>query len=148
MNLDRALLNNLFMVVIIAVLILFMWLSTRKQRKRQQEQEDWLNNLQPGDEVATIGGIIGTVVEADIAHDQVVIDSEGTKLRMRVQSIRQAPVVPHYADEDAPSEDSQNSENLEEQAAHATEPNQADEASKQEPVEANEKLTSEDYKNE
>ena len=57
MNLDRALLNNLFMVVIIAVLILFMWLSTRKQRKRQQEQENWLNNLQPGDEVATIGGI-------------------------------------------------------------------------------------------
>lgn len=145
---NPALLNNLFMVVIIAVLILFMWLSTRKQRKRQQEQENWLNNLQPGDEVATIGGIIGTVVEADIAHDQVVIDSEGTKLRMRVQAIRQAPVVPHYADEDAPAEDSQNSENLEEQASHATEPNQADEASKQEPVEANEKLTSEDYKNE
>ena len=34
---NPALLNNLFMVVIIAVLILFMWLSTRKQRKRQQE---------------------------------------------------------------------------------------------------------------
>ena len=56
------LLSMLPMLLIIGVMIVFMVISSRKQKKQDQEIANMRNNLQVGDEVTTIGGIIGKVV--------------------------------------------------------------------------------------
>jgi preprotein translocase subunit YajC len=91
---------EIFMIILIVALIVMMWWSSRKQKKSQQQRDDWRNNLKPGDKVATVSGLLGTIKEADPAHDQVVIDSEGSLSRWRIQAIVEPPVIPHYADED------------------------------------------------
>ena len=50
------------MILIIGVMIVFMVISARKQKKQDQEIANMRNNLQVGDEVTTIGGIIGKIV--------------------------------------------------------------------------------------
>ena len=49
---------------ILPILLLFilMWfLVIRPQRRRQQEQQRVMDNLSPGDEIITAGGLYGTV---------------------------------------------------------------------------------------
>ena len=48
-----------FMIVILVALIAMMWWQSRKAKQQQQERKDFRENLQPGTEIITIGGIIG-----------------------------------------------------------------------------------------
>ncbi|MBQ9681537.1 MAG: preprotein translocase subunit YajC [Aeriscardovia sp.] len=92
--------NSLVMVILIIAMVVFMWWSMRKQKKQQQVQQDWRHALKPGDPVATVSGLLGTVKEIDIPRDQIVIDSEGSLSRWRIQAIVKAPVVPAYISDD------------------------------------------------
>ncbi|HXY74333.1 MAG TPA: preprotein translocase subunit YajC [Dehalococcoidales bacterium] len=66
----------LIMIGFIAVLFILMYfLTIRPQRKRQKEQASMLNNLQRGDRIVTIGGMIGTV--ENVSEDSVVLKTEG-----------------------------------------------------------------------
>ena len=47
---------------ILLLLFILMWfLVIRPQRRRQQEQQRVMDNLSPGDEIVTAGGLYGTV---------------------------------------------------------------------------------------
>ena len=92
--------NSLVMVIVIISMVVFMWWSMHKQKKQQQVQQDWRHALKPGDPVATVSGLLGTVKEIDIPRDQIVIDSEGSLSRWRIQAIVKAPVVPAYISDD------------------------------------------------
>ncbi|MBR4399756.1 MAG: preprotein translocase subunit YajC [Aeriscardovia sp.] len=92
--------NYLLIIAMIIVIIIFAIFSMRRSKKTRTTQEEWLKNLRPGDPVATVSGLLGTVKEIDIRHDQVVIDSEGSLSRWRVQAIVKPPVVPAYAGEE------------------------------------------------
>lgn len=97
--------STIFMVVIIVVMIGFMWWQSRKQKQRQQDTVDWRNSLAPGTEVATVSGLLGVIKEVDAEHDQVVIDSEGSLSRWRIQAITKPPIVPAYVSDDEVDED-------------------------------------------
>jgi len=60
-----------------------------RQRARQRARQEMLNALEVGASVRTIGGIIGTLVAIDDL--EVVLDVEGTRLRM----LRRAVQEPH-----------------------------------------------------
>jgi preprotein translocase subunit YajC len=92
--------QSIFMIVIIVVMIGFMWWQSRKQKQRQQQTVDWRTSLQPGSEVATVSGLLGVVKEVDLDHDQIIIDSEGSLSRWRIQAITKPPVVPAYVSDD------------------------------------------------
>jgi preprotein translocase subunit YajC len=49
------------------IFLIFYWLLIRPQRKDRQKHEELVAGLKKGDEIVTMGGIIGTVVhlEAD-----------------------------------------------------------------------------------
>ena len=48
--------------IMILVMVLFMWLFIyRPQKKQQQKETEMRNSLEIGDEVTTIGGIVGRV---------------------------------------------------------------------------------------
>ena len=88
----NSLLSMLPMLLIIGVMIVFMVVSSRKQKKQDKEIEDMRNNLQVGDEVTSIGGIIGRVVS--IKEETCVIETsrDGTKIRLLKSAISRVDV--------------------------------------------------------
>ena len=76
----------------IAILGLVMFFSFRKQKKQDQEVANMRNSLQVGDEVTTIGGIIGKVVS--IKDETCVIETSRncTKIRILKSSIARVDV--------------------------------------------------------
>ena len=50
---------------IILLIAVFYFLLIRPQQKRSQQHKKLLQTIEPGDEVVTIGGMFGDVVEAD-----------------------------------------------------------------------------------
>ena len=91
-NTGADLLSMLPMLLILGVMIVFMVISSRKQKKQDQEIADMRNNLQVGDEVTTIGGIIGKVVS--IKEETCVIETsrDGTKIRFLKSAISRVDV--------------------------------------------------------
>ncbi|MGI9649191.1 MAG: preprotein translocase subunit YajC [Acidimicrobiia bacterium] len=69
--------NLVLIVVVFGGLFLFMSL---RQRRRVRERNAFLETLTVGDEVRSYGGVIGTV--QSITDDEVVVVSEGTRLRL------------------------------------------------------------------
>jgi len=57
--------GNSFFVIILVLLALMYFLMIRPQRARQRKQAETLNSVSPGDEIVTIGGIYGDVVEVE-----------------------------------------------------------------------------------
>ena len=81
------------MVLVVGVMFFFMF---RSQKKQEKEANDMRNNLQIGDEVTTIGGIIGEIVR--IKDETVTIETgkDRTKIRILRSAIRTVDV--HAAD--------------------------------------------------
>ena len=75
--------------IMILVMVLAMWLFIyRPQKKQQQKETEMRNSLEIGDEVTTIGGIVGRVVA--IKEDTFVLEtgSDRTKIRFRRAAIQ------------------------------------------------------------
>ncbi|WP_339349656.1 preprotein translocase subunit YajC [Bifidobacterium indicum] len=92
--------SMLFMIVIIALMIVMMWFSSRRNRQQQTAVQDFRASLKPGDEVATSTGLLGKIVSVDQEKEQVVLDSEGSLSRWRIQAITKPPIVPAYVHDD------------------------------------------------
>ncbi len=76
---------------VVAIIVMFFF-SSRSQKKQEKEQNEMRNNLAVGDEVTTIGGIIGRVVS--IKEETCVIETthERTKIRILKSSISRVDV--------------------------------------------------------
>ena len=79
----------LIMVLMFVALYFFM---LRPQKKQEKETNDMRNNLQVGDEITTIGGIIGKVVS--IKEETVMIETghDRTKIRILKTAVRNVDV--------------------------------------------------------
>jgi preprotein translocase subunit YajC len=95
-----------------AILFVFMYLMIiRPQRQAQRKQASMIENLKPGDEVITAGGLYGDVVE--VMDDRISLEiSEDIEVEVAKGAI--ASIIPAEAFEDAPAE-------LEEPQAEAAE---------------------------
>ena len=81
------------MLIMIAMLILVFWLfMIRPQKKQEQRDAEMRNALEVGDEVTTIGGIIGKVVS--IKGETFVLETtrDKTKIRFLKGAIRNVDV--------------------------------------------------------
>ena len=88
------------LIVIVVVFGGMMWWQSKKAKQQQQEKQDFRRNLQPGTEVITIGRVIGKVVEVDEQYEEIVIDSEGSKLRFGFNAIAREYIRPAYVSDD------------------------------------------------
>ena len=79
-------------LIMIAILGIVMFFSFRKQKKQDQETNNMRNNLQVGDEITTIGGIIGKIVS--IKEETCVIETsrDGTKIRILKSAVSRVDV--------------------------------------------------------
>ncbi len=85
--------NWITTVVMIGVLILVFWLfMIRPQKKQEQKDREMRDALAVGDEVTTIGGIIGKIVS--IKGDTFVLETtkDKTKIRFLKGAIRSVDV--------------------------------------------------------
>lgn len=90
----------IMLIVIVVVFGGMMWWQSKKAKQQQQEKQDFRRNLQPGTEVITIGQVIGKVVEVDEQYEEIVIDSEGSKLRFGSNAIAREYIRPAYVSDD------------------------------------------------
>lgn len=79
----------ILMVVLFVALYFFM---IRPQKKQEKETNEMRNNLQVGDEITTIGGIIGKIVS--IKEETVTIETshDRTKIRILKTAVRNVDV--------------------------------------------------------
>ena len=73
---------TIIMMVVMGVLVIgMMFFSSRKNKKEKKQYEDMLQNLQIGDEVTTIGGIIGRIVS--VKGETVLVETGRDKVKIR-----------------------------------------------------------------
>ena len=82
---------GLFLIMGVIVVGVF-WFSSRSQKKQEKERNDLRDNLQVGDEITTIGGIIGKIVS--IKEETITIETshDRTKIRFLKSAVRSVDV--------------------------------------------------------
>ncbi|WP_368491437.1 preprotein translocase subunit YajC [Bifidobacterium tibiigranuli] len=86
-------------VVLIVLMGGMMWWQSKKAKQQQAEVKTFRENLVPGTEVVSIGGVIGKVVSVDTKYEEIVIDSEGSLLRFKASAVNKTYVRPAYVDD-------------------------------------------------
>ncbi|MBQ8287295.1 MAG: preprotein translocase subunit YajC [Clostridia bacterium] len=78
--------------ILVVMLVVMYFIMIRPQKKKDREDAAMRNNLMVGDEITTIGGIIGRVVS--IKDETCVIETSkaGTKIRILKTAIRSVDV--------------------------------------------------------
>ena len=85
--------DGIFSIIIIVVMFVALYFfMIRPQKKQEKEIADMRNNLQVGDEITTIGGIIGKIVS--IKEETIMIETghDRTKIRLLRSAVRTVDV--------------------------------------------------------
>ena len=78
--------------LIVVMFVALYFFMIRPQKKQERQINDMRNNLQVGDEITTIGGIIGKIVS--IKEETVMIETghDRTKIRILKSAVRNVDV--------------------------------------------------------
>ena len=78
--------------MIVIMFVVFYFFGIRPQKKQEKEAAAMRNSLQVGDEITTIGGIIGKIVS--IKEETCVIETTrgGTKIRILKSAVSRVDV--------------------------------------------------------
>ena len=79
-------------IMLVGMFVAMYFLTIRPQKKADKEANEMRNNLQIGDEITTVGGIIGRIVS--IKEETCVIETsrDGTKIRILKTAVRNVDV--------------------------------------------------------
>jgi preprotein translocase subunit YajC len=78
--------NYTFLISLVLMVGIFYFLLIRPQQRRVRQQRELVDSLDVGDEVVTIGGMFGTILEMD--EESVTLDAGGgTRLRYLKQAV-------------------------------------------------------------
>lgn len=69
-------------IMIVAMIGIFYFMLIRPENKRKKEAEQTRNSVKTGDEIITIGGITGKVV--NVKDDRIVIETGADQVRMEL----------------------------------------------------------------
>ena len=72
--------TSLIMLVVIMVIFYFMIMRPESKKKKQQEQ--MRNELSVGDEIITIGGLVGKIVS--VSEENIVFETSEDRVRIEV----------------------------------------------------------------
>ena len=72
--------SSILMLVVMFGIFYFMLI--RPESKRKKKDEEMRSSIRNGDEIITIGGICGTVV--DVKEDRIVIETSKDQVRMEL----------------------------------------------------------------
>ena len=79
-------------VMLLLVVVFFYFFLIRPQKKQEKAANDMRNNLHVGDEITTIGGVIGQIVS--IKEETITIETskDRTKIRFLRSAVRSVDV--------------------------------------------------------
>jgi preprotein translocase subunit YajC len=84
--------SSLSFIMMFAVFFVFIYFAIwRPQNKRAREQQDMLSSLAKGDEIATVGGVIGRITKIS---DKVITLSVANNVEMLLQKNSVISVLP------------------------------------------------------
>ena len=69
-------------LMIVAMLGIFYFMLIRPENKRKKEAEQTRNSVKTGDEIVTIGGIVGKVV--NVKDDKIVMETSADQVRIEL----------------------------------------------------------------
>ncbi|MBR6514190.1 MAG: preprotein translocase subunit YajC [Clostridia bacterium] len=69
-------------IMLVAIIPVFYFFMIRPQKKQEKEKQAMMNNLEVGDEITTIGGIIGEIVS--IKEETVTIETARERNKIRI----------------------------------------------------------------
>ena len=80
--------NPMSLILMVGVFVLMYFMMIRPQKKRQKEEQEMRDSIQIGDEIVTIGGIMGRVVT--VKDDSIVIETgtDSTKIKFLKSAIQ------------------------------------------------------------
>ncbi len=78
--------------ILVLVVVVFYFFIIRPQKKQEREASAMRDNLAVGDEVTTIGGIIGQIVSIKGETVTIVTSKDKTKIRFLKNAIRNVDV--------------------------------------------------------
>lgn len=84
-----------YLIVMVAV---FYFLLIRPQKKREKETRMMLDAMRPGDEVITIGGVMGNILS--VKEDRVVIETGANKTKLTFEKSAVKTVLTVHDDEE------------------------------------------------
>ena len=70
------------MIVLLVVMVAMFFFTSRSNKKQEKQAQDMRDSLQVGDEITTIGGIIGKVVS--IKEETLVLETSHDRTRIRI----------------------------------------------------------------
>ena len=68
------------LIMLVGMVVLFYFMMIRPENKRKKEAEEMRSSLKAGDEVTTIGGVTGTVV--DVKENKFVLETGADRVRI------------------------------------------------------------------
>ena len=74
--------STMSIIMIVGMVALMYFMMIRPQKKKQKEEQAMRDNLQIGDEITTIGGIIGKIVT--IKEDSLIIETGADRNHMKI----------------------------------------------------------------
>jgi len=94
--------NAQLLISLLLMVAIFYFLLIRPQQRRMRQQRTLIEDLDVGDEIITIGGLVGTLTSVEEDWFEVEI-SPGTRVRLLKSAIaRKVPEdVPEVEDEEA-----------------------------------------------
>ena len=77
--------GQLFITILVYIAVFggMYLIMVRPQQKRRKEEEQLRNSLKLGDEVTTIGGIVGRVINIKDGSDSLVIETANDKIKIK-----------------------------------------------------------------
>ena len=70
-------------IMLVVMVAVFYFMLIRPENKRKKEAEQMRSSVKVGDEITTIGGIVGTVVH--VKEDKIVIETSADQVRVEFQ---------------------------------------------------------------
>lgn len=86
------------LIYLVLMVVFFYFVLIRPQQKREKKTRMMLNDMRPGDEVITIGGIMGNIVS--IKEDRVVIETGANRTKLTFEKSAVKSVLTVHEDED------------------------------------------------
>ncbi len=85
-------------IMVVAMIAVFYFFMYRPQKKQEREAAAMRDGLKVGDEITTIGGIIGKIIS--IKDETAVIETSGAKTKIRILKSAVRNVDVHAEDAD------------------------------------------------
>ena len=90
---------------LVLIVVLMYFIMIRPQRKKQKEEQKMRNDLRVGDEITTIGGICGRVV--NVKEDGLIIETGADRNKMSIKkwAIQSVETIHDSTDNDDDDDD-------------------------------------------